>query len=183
VHNKYLVVTTAEGIMLVDQHAAHERVLYERAIARFAAAHSQSQQLLFPHAVEMSPGDAALVQQLHPVLEGLGFSLKMFGAATVIVDGVPPDVKPREEASILRDILDLYKQDPDDLTLEPRERLAKSYSCKAAIKAGDPLSSSEMRSLLEQLFQTEVPYVCPHGRPVVIKIPLGELDRRFGRPS
>jgi DNA mismatch repair protein MutL len=131
----------------------------------------------------MTAGDAALVHQLHPLLEGLGFSLKIFGKTTVIVDGVPIDVKPGQEKSILQDVLDLFKEDEQKIKLEPRERLAKSFSCKAAVKAGDPLSNAEIRSLLDQLFATEIPYVCPHGRPVMIKLSLSELDKRFGRTS
>lgn len=183
IHNKYILVPTDEGVMIVDQHAAHERVLYERAVIRFNETNTQSQQLLFPQTVEMTAGDAALVHQLQPLLEGLGFSLKIFGKTTVIVDGVPIDVKPGQEKTILQDVLDLFKEDEQKIKLEPRERLVKSYSCKAAVKAGDPLSDAEMRSLLDQLFATEIPYVCPHGRPVMIKLSLSELDKRFGRTS
>jgi DNA mismatch repair protein MutL len=183
VHNKYIIIPTEEGIMLVDQHAAHERVLYERAIERFDRTHTKSQQLLFPHTIVMTPGDAALVRQLQSLLEALGFSLKFFGKTTVIVDGVPVDVTPGQEGSILQHIIDRYKEDEHDLKLEPRVKLAKSFSCKAAIKAGDPLNHAEICSLLDQLFRTQIPYVCPHGRPVIVKLSLAELDRRFGRTS
>jgi DNA mismatch repair protein MutL len=185
VHNKYIVVPTSDGLMLVDQHAAHERVLYERAVERFDRTHSKTQNLLFPQTLELPPGDAALVKQMLPILEGLGFQLKVFGANTVIVDGIPIDVKPRDEETILQRILDLFKETGEggegDVKLEPRERLAKSYSCRAAIKAGDALSDPEIRSLLDQLFASKLPFVCPHGRPVIIKLSLSELDRRFGR--
>ncbi len=169
--------------MLIDQHAAHERVLYERAVARFRESNARSQQLLFPQTLQMTAADAALVAELAQLLQQLGFSLKFFGATTVILDGVPIDVRPGEEGTILQNIVDLYKEDTQGVKLEPRERLAKSYSCKAAIKAGDPLKDTEIRSLLNQLFGTEIPYVCPHGRPVMIKLSLDELDRRFGRTS
>ena len=183
IHNKYIFVPIENGVMIVDQHAAHERVLYERAVIRFDQVNTKSQQLLFPHTIELTAGDAALVHQLSPLLESLGFSLKMFGKTTVIVEGVPIDVKPGKEGTILQDVLDLFKEDEQKLKLEPREQLAKSYSCKAAVKAGDPLNDSEMRSLLDQLFATQIPYSCPHGRPVIVKLSLSELDRRFGRTS
>ena len=93
------------------------------------------------------------------------------------------DVRPGGEGTILQEVLDLYKDDGGQLKLEPRERLAKSYSCKAAIKAGDPLTDAEMSALLDQLFETDVPFVCPHGRPVAVKLSLDELDKRFGRTS
>lgn len=182
-HQKYIILSTDEGLMVIDQHAAHERVLYERAVGKFAAAHNRSQQLLFPHTLECSAGDAALIGQLIPDLESIGFSVRLFGKNAVIIDGVPLDVKPGEEGGILPKILDLYKDDDQSLQLQPREKLAKSYSCKAAIKAGDPLSEPEMRSLVGQLFQAEIPFVCPHGRPVMVTLSLAELDRRFGRTS
>jgi DNA mismatch repair protein MutL len=182
-HHKYIIAPVEGGVMVVDQHAAHERILYEKTIAGFTNHHTQSQQLLFPISVELTPADAALVGQLRGQLEEIGFTLKFFGASTVIVDGVPVDVRPGEEGRILQNVVDLYKRDEADLQLEPRERLAKSYSCRAAIKKGDPLTVPEMRGLLDGLMKTEIPYVCPHGRPVIVTLSLSELDRRFGRTS
>lgn len=182
-HNKYIVVQVESGIMIVDQHAAHERILYEQVSERFNRSESKSQQLLFPHTIQLTVADSALVKQLIPLLDKLGFSLKLFGNTTVILDGVPIDIKPGEEGKILQDILDLYKDDEQNLKIEPRERLAKSYACKAAIKSGDSLNLNEMRSLIRQLFDSKVSLVCPHGRPVIIKLSLSELDRRFGRTS
>jgi DNA mismatch repair protein MutL len=183
IHNKYIVVSMDTGMMIVDQHAAHERVLYERVLSRFNQKEPHSQQLLFPQTVQLTPGNAAIVQSLLPFLANLGFSLKMFGPTTVIVDGVPTDVRPGEEHHILQNIIDGYSEDEYSVKLEPRERLAKSFSCKAAIKSGDPLKPDEIHGLLHQLFACEIPFVCPHGRPVVIKISLTELDQRFGRTS
>ncbi len=180
-HNKYIILPVEEGLMIVDQHAAHERVLYERAVAGMNGGEHRSQQLLFPHSVEMTVPDALLVSELLPLLESMGFVLKIFGKTTVIVDGVPTDVKPGDESTILQQVIDLYKEDDKNIRLEPRERLAKSYSCKAAVKSGDALKDGEMRALLDRLFATAIPYVCPHGRPILIRLPLTELDRRFGR--
>ncbi len=183
IHNKYIIVQTGEGFIIIDQHAAHERVLYEQAVARFNGAGHESQQLLFPQTIDLNPADAALLRDLQAALESLGFSLKFFGKATIIVEGVPVEIKAGTEGSILQGILDLIKADEQSAKLEPRERLAKSYSCKAAIKAGDALSEPEMRSLLDQLFSTKIPFVCPHGRPAIINFSISELDRRFGRPG
>jgi DNA mismatch repair protein MutL len=183
VHHKYIMTPTEGGVMVVDQHAAHERVIYERVITRFGELKAKVQQLLFPQTVELTPADAAMVGELLPLLERIGFSVKMFGKTTMIVDGVPVDVKPGAEKTIVQDMLDLMKEDEQNIKVEPREKLAKSFSCRAAVKAGDPLTLPEMRSLLDQLFATKVPYVCPHGRPVMIKFSLAELDRKFGRTS
>ena len=183
IHNKYIMIPIESGIMIVDQHAAHERVLYERAVEQFNQTNIHSQQLLFPHTLQMTVGDVALIKDLLPHMEKLGFCIKLFGNTTVILEGVPVDIKPGNEGIILQDILDLYKEDEQNIKIEPKERLIKSYSCKAAVKSGDPLNLAEMHSLMDQLFATNMPYVCPHGRPVLIKMMLNELDKRFGRTS
>jgi len=182
-HDKYIISPTPEGVLIVDQHAAHERIIYEKAIIRFESLQVESQELLFPQTIELSPADAALVAELQPLLEKLGFVLKMFGARTLILEGVPSDIRPGSESTILGDVLNLYREDEQRLKLNPREQLAKSYSCRAAVKAGDRLGNAEMTSLIEQLFRARVPYVCPHGRPVMVRLSLSELDRRFGRTS
>lgn len=169
--------------MIVDQHVAHERVLYERALAGFKNAVPVSQQLLFPQTLQLTPGDFALSKELIPHLQALGFGLKLFGKNTIVLEGVPTDVKAGTEGSILQDILDEFKNNQHRVKLDAQDNVAKSFSCKAAIKAGDKLSEVEMRVLIDQLFATSMPYVCPHGRPVVIKISLTELDRRFMRTS
>ena len=181
IHNQYVIIPIEDAVMIIDQHAAHERILYERIVANFNNSHTQSQQLLFPYTLEFSAGDAALVQQLIPNLEILGFQLKIFGKSTVILEGVPTDVKPGHEATILQEIIDLYKENEHELKLEPRDNLAKSFACRAAIKFGEPLNQFEMRALVDQLFKTQMPYVCPHGRPAVVKLSLSELAKRFGR--
>ena len=183
VHNKYIMTPVENGVLVIDQHAAHERVIYERTIERFNESVPNAQQLLFPHTFELTPGDAALVRELLPLLERLGFNLKMFGKTTAVIDGVPADIRPGSEKTILREIVDLFKEDSQNVELEPREKLAKSFSCRAAVKSGDPLNVAEMHSLLDQLFVTRIPYSCPHGRPVMIRLSLTELDRKFGRTS
>jgi DNA mismatch repair protein MutL len=180
-HNKYILTQIRTGLMIVDQHVAHERILYERAQSRFQNAVPSSQQLLFPHTMTLTPGDFALAKELTPDLELLGFQVKVFGKNTLVLEGVPPDVKAGCEATILQDIVDEFKNNQNRIVLDARDNLAKSFSCKAAIKAGDKLTESEMRSLIDQLFGTSMPYVCPHGRPVIVKVPLTELDRRFMR--
>jgi DNA mismatch repair protein MutL len=180
-HTQYIIIPIEEGVMIIDQHAAHERILYERIVANFNNSNTQSQQLLFPYTLEFSAGDAALIQQLIPNLEILGFQIKIFGKNTVILEGVPADVKPGHEETILQELVDLYKENEHELKLEPRDNLAKSFACRAAIKFGEPLNQSEMRVLVDQLFKTQMPYVCPHGRPAVVKLSLSELGKRFGR--
>jgi DNA mismatch repair protein MutL len=180
-HSKYILLQIQSGVMIVDQHVAHERVLYEQVRHRFDNEAPVSQQLLFPRTIQLTAGDYALVTELLPHFALLGFDIKPFGKNTILVEGVPPDVKGSTEEKIIVDVLSLYKEFQHQSPADVRENLAKSYSCKAAIKAGDPLSEQEMRSLIAQLFAAHMPYVCPHGRPIVLRLSIDELDRRFGR--
>jgi DNA mismatch repair protein MutL len=131
----------------------------------------------------LDPGRFALIREINPFLSKLGFEIKFFSKNTIVIEGVPEDVKKGFEEKILLEVLEDYEINQRENKLEERENLAKSYSCKAAIKAGDYLNDKEMRLLIDQLFATSMPYVCPHGRPIVIKISLEEFDRRFGRTS
>ena len=180
-HNKYILSQVKNGLLLVDQHVAHERILYERTLLRFENNIYSSQQLLFPQTIHLTPGDFSLVEELLPHFESLGFGVRLFGKNTIIVDAVPPDVKVGSETTIISELLGVYKEYQQSAPLEVWDNLAKSFSCKTAIKAGDSLTEPEMRTLVDQLFATKMPYVCPHGRPIVLKISLYELDRRFGR--
>lgn len=179
-HNKYIISQIATGLLVIDQHAAHERVIYERTLKRFSEHGQNTQQLLFPISLNLDPADLTIVEETIPDLNLMGFSIKTFSGSTVVLDGVPVDLKPGRESTILTEMIEDYKRD-NDLRLTPREKLCKTYACKAAVKAGDYLTMEEMESLIDQLFQAEVPYVCPHGRPVLVKIPLLELDKKFGR--
>ncbi len=180
-HNKYILSQIKSGLMIIDQHVAHERILYEKALNSFSANMPFSQQLIFSPTIQLDPGDYALLKELEEYLEKLGFEIKFFSKNSVVITGVPDDVKVGTEAQVLLDIVEEYKTNQREKQLEVRDNLAKSYSCKAAIKAGDKLNEKEMRVLVDKLFATSMPYVCPHGRPIVVKIPLDELDKRFGR--
>lgn len=180
-HNKYILSQIKSGLMIIDSHVAHERILYEKALRLFDANMQFSQQLLFTQKIKVDPSDYSLIQELEPYLNKLGFEIKLMSKNIVAVSGVPSDIKVGSEKDMLLEILNEYRSNEQEKQLEVRDNLAKSYSCKAAIKAGDKLSEQEMRILVDQLFATSMPYVCPHGRPIVIKIPLTELDKRFGR--
>lgn len=180
-HNKYILSQIKTGLMVIDQHVAHERVLYEKALKRMEANLPFTQQLLFPKTIETEPATLMILKEILPYLIKLGFAIKFLSKRTLIIEGVPEDVKHGSEEIILLELVDEYVSNQTEKKLETRENIAKSYSCKAAIKAGDKLSEKEMRLLIDQLFATSMPYVCPHGRPIVVKISLDEFDRRFGR--
>ncbi len=181
VHNKYILSQIRGGLMIVDQHAAHERILYERAIANFDKDLPSSQQLLFPQTISLGAHDYTMVKELLPHLEKLGFDMKLFGKNTVVIEGIPADVRVGKETTMLQDVLDEFKHNEHNEKIDARDNIAKSFACKAAIKAGDRLNTVEMISLIDQLFAMSMPYVCPHGRPSVIKLSIEELDKRFGR--
>jgi DNA mismatch repair protein MutL len=181
IHNKYILSQVRTGLLIVDQHVAHERILYEQVLANFQNNLPTTQQLLFPQTVQLTASDYSLVKELLPHLEKIGFDLKLFGKNTVVIEGIPADVRVGSEAEILQNVLDEFKNTEQKGTIDARDKLAKSFACKAAIKAGDRLSTVEMIVLIDQLFATQMPYVCPHGRPIVVKITTEELDRRFGR--
>jgi len=180
-HNRYILSQIKSGLMIIDQHVAHERVLYEKALSRLEADLPFSQHLLFPKTLELNPGIYSIIKELNPFLVKLGFEVKFFSKNTIVIEGVPDDVKSGSEEKVLLEMIDEYAANQHEKRLEETDNVAKSYSCKAAIKSGDKLSEKEMRLLIDQLFATSMPYVCPHGRPIVVKISLDEFDRRFGR--
>jgi DNA mismatch repair protein MutL len=180
-HNKYILTQIKSGLMIIDSHVAHERILYEQAMKSFEANIPFAQHLLFPQNINVDPADYMLAKELEPYLINLGFELKFQTKNTIVIVGIPSDVKVEHEVETLLGILQEYRDNQQRNQLEVRDNLAKSYSCKAAIKAGDKLTENEMRILVDKLFATSMPYVCPHGRPIVIKIPLEEFDKRFGR--
>ncbi len=180
-HNKYILAPIKSGLMVIDQHVAHERILYDKALNSFDVDMPFSQQLLFAEEITLDPADFDLLKSINSYLINLGFEIKFKKKNIVIINGVPSDVKSGTEAETLLGILKEYRINEEEKHLEERDNLAKSFSCKTAIKAGDRLDEQEMRVLVDQLFATSMPYVCPHGRPIIIKIPLGEFDKRFGR--
>lgn len=180
-HNKYIICQIKTGLMIIDQHVAHERVLYERAIDVMNEAAPNSQQLLFPQKIDLKPWQYEVYEEIGDELYRLGFNIRPFGSMSVMIEGVPPDVRDGAEATILQDMIAEYRENASRLKLEKRDNLAKSYSCRNAIMTGQKLGVEEMRGLIDRLFATRMPYVCPHGRPVIIRLSLGELDRMFGR--
>lgn len=182
-HNKYILSQIKSGLMIIDQHVAHERILYEKALSRLETNLPFSQQLLFPIKLQFDLASYEILKELDQMISKLGFKLKYLPKNYILIEGVPDDIKSGFEEKILREFISEYLTNQSQKHLEEKDNIAKSYSCKAAIKAGDKLSEKEMRLLIDQLFATSMPYVCPHGRPIVIKISLEEFDRRFGRTS
>ncbi len=172
-HNTYIFAQTSTGLIIIDQHVAHERILYESLMNN----RGSSQHLLFPITIELTPEEYRVYQATKENLKELGIEFKEFSARTLVIDTLPSDTKVTREdlQGFFSEIGSLGK------LMNQKGELAKVIACRMAIKAGQKLSVAEMQSLIDRLFACENPFICPHGRPVVIKISLDDLDQRFGR--
>lgn len=180
-HDAYILTQIRSGLMILDQNAVHERILYERALQNMDSGLGLSQQLLFPQTVEFSQSDLELLKELMPDLRALGFDLESFSGRSVVVRGVPADIQSGDERTVLEDVLAQFKNYRERVKVSSRENLAKSIARRSAIRAGTRLSAKAMRALIDQLFACEMPYACPQGRPTIVKIPIEELEKRFSR--
>ncbi len=178
----YVVMETEDGLVLMDPHAAHERLMFERFMRALEGRQIKSQGLLQPETIALSPADAARVRKQLPVLEAMGFGLSDFGGDTFIVDAVPDFLGRASAASLLGAIADTLDQggDRSGTMRSAEERIAKA-ACRAAVKANDKLSVQEIERLVVDLAGAEMPYTCPHGRPTLIFMGFSELDKKFGR--
>jgi len=156
-------------------------VLYEKALGALEDGFGLSQQLLFPRTIEFSASDLELLKELLPDLRSLGFDVEPFGGRSVVVRGVPADIRAGDEHSVLDELVDQYLVFERIEHLEGRENLARSVARKSAVKSGTRLGNTEMRSLIDQLFQCARPYLNPGGRPTIVKLSVEELRRRFER--
>jgi DNA mismatch repair protein MutL len=180
VHGRYLISQISSGIAVIDQHAAHERVLFEKAQRGFRERMFNSQQLLFPILLELNPEEDAIFRELQGDLAPLGFQIREFGVRTYSIESVPAGLKRASEAAMIHAMIEEYTEFRR-AEFTPRDALAASFACHAAIRSGDALTPEEMGALVDELFATQFPLTCPHGRPTVIHIKLSELDRRFKR--
>ena len=182
-HDRYILAATRDGLLVIDQHSAHERVLYEEIMGRFESGGGWAQALLFPVTLQFSPPESAAVEELLGLLTRLGFELEPFGERTFIMHASPqPHARFDPERCLREMVRELTEGSPlVDSARNQHERIAKSMACKGAIKAGDPLAPEEARELFDCLFATELPGHDIHGRPTIVRLTVSELDRRFGR--
>jgi DNA mismatch repair protein MutL len=183
-HDTYIFIQTEDGLMAIDQHAAHERIIYEKMVQRIHGAPPIRQKLVFPLVVNIPPYLSYVLTELLEknidLFTQVGFSIKTFSGNSVVIDEVPPELNDMHSEEFFLDVLKNL-QDEFEETEDIRDSLAKSVACKAAIKANKKLTRKEMLHLINDLFACSVPYFCPHGRPLVIKITLNELEKRFKR--
>ena len=180
VHKKYVVSEITSGLVIIDQHVAHERILFEEAMNSFEEGNSSSQSLLFPEMIDFSPDEYSVLLDILPFLEKMGFRMREKEKYKVELEAIPSEMAWGSERSVIKDIIDNYLSHQKEYS-SMQENLAASYSCHGAVKAGDALTKEEMRELVNRLFATKHPYYCPHGRPIIVQLSLNELDKRFER--
>ena len=188
--NTYILAQTDDALVLIDQHIAHERVLYEKLLAGAEGAGGgvPTQRLMLPFTLELSRREALVVEKRLDDLRRAGFDLEPFGGDSFVVRSVPASVAQKHlkaqggPEEVLREIVDeLVEKTVSRRLLLPAEEVLITASCKMAVKAGDPLSFDEMNALVSDLLKSDNPYTCPHGRPIIVELPNGDLDRKFGR--
>lgn len=182
-HDAYILVSTRDGLLIVDQHSAHERVLFEEIMEGFRGSGAESQRLLFPLTLRLSPAEFGAVEELGGLLRSVGFEVEAFGDRTVIIHAAPNPHPYFDADACFRDMVSELTHGSDlvNSARNQHERIAKSMACKGAIKAGQPLSRAEMEELVDRLFATDLPGHDVHGRPTILRLTMEELARRFGR--
>ena len=182
-HNSFIVAETRDGIVIVDQHAAHERVLYERIVESLERGADLGQRLLFPFTVRLTRTEVEAVEAVRESLAQVGFAIESFGSDTLLVQSVPSPHPHFDAQRCIREMISDIVGGSDLMrsSRNQREGIAMTFACKAAIKAGQKLSQEEMQELFDQLFATSLPYHDVHGRPTVVSMGLNELRHKFGR--
>jgi DNA mismatch repair protein MutL len=178
----FILAVNGDGLWIIDQHVAHERVLFEKILKQRAAERVESQRLLLPMVLEFSPAQLAVFGEIADELRRNGFDAEPFGARTVAVKTAPAGVDAADVERLLHELLDQFEREEQALNLEQvRAKIAASIACHAAIKVNMPLAQDKMEWLLRELARTDAPMSCPHGRPVVLRYSLHDIQRAFKR--
>ena len=183
-HNTYIFIQVEDGLVIIDQHAAHERIIYEKLLQRTGGAPAMRQKLIIPLVIDIPPYIASdikeLVEENLELLEKVGFTLKKFSGDSIVIEEIPAELSDFASGQIFIEILKQLEQEMEIAT-DFKEGLAKSIACKAAIKANHKLTRKEMLNLINDLFACKLPYFCPHGRPLILKIPVSDFEKKFKR--
>jgi DNA mismatch repair protein MutL len=182
IRNSFILAVNEDGLWIIDQHVAHERVLFERVLKQRSAQKVESQRLLMPIIVELSPAQQAVFTEISDELQHNGFEVEAFGARSVAVKVAPAGVDAGAVEHMLHELLELISREEQSLNLEKiRARIAASIACHAAIKVNMPLEQNKMDWLLAELAKTDHPMSCPHGRPVVLRYSVKDIQKAFKR--
>lgn len=179
-HNQFILSQTPSGFILINQQAAHERVIYERLQEAARGKAVATQRSMFPATIELTPADTVLLEELMNDLQQLGYMIEPFGKNTFVIQGTPADVPQGNEKLVIDSLLEQYKHFSPDLKFSKREKLIRTLAWQQAIKAGRQLSEKEMEALINDLFQCKQPNVSPDGKPVYLEFKKDALDKMFG---
>jgi DNA mismatch repair protein MutL len=181
--NTYILAETRDGLLIIDQHSAHERVLFQRLMDAFEAGGRDGQKLLFPLTIRLTTPELNLVEELRGLLDRSGFEVEPFGGDTVILRAVPNPHPYFNAERAFREMIDELTHGSDLVrsAKNQHEKIAMTFACKGSIKAGQQLAGIEMQELFDQLFSTDLPHHDVHGRPTIIRLSGTELARKFGR--
>jgi DNA mismatch repair protein MutL len=180
--DSFIVATDLTGLILIDQHVAHERVLFENYLRQKLAGSLEVQRLLMPIVVELPPRQLVILENIIPELTQNGFEVEPFGPKTIAIKTAPAILKAGAVEKLLRELLDGLERETQVMNIEALKRkIAATVSCHAAIKINTPLDDTKMRWLVGELMKTDVPTVCPHGRPIILRYDLREIERAFKR--
>ncbi len=183
-HHCYIVWQIKSGFILLQQQLVHERILFENYLNALDRAQVSTQKLLFPQTIELTGADADLLKEILPDINALGYDVQEFGQNTFVVHGAPSDVKSTgDEQQVIESLIEQFKLNLQAFKLDKRTNLAKAMARKNAIKIGQKLSVEEMRTLVDQLFGCETPYISPSGRPTFTTYPLAEIAKQFERKN
>lgn len=178
-HGTYILSQTRSGLCIVDQHAAHKRILFEKALQATEKTLPGTQQLLFSQTVELSATDFILLKELHADLHRMGFNIQLLSGNTAVISGVPSDIDLGDEKTILEEILQQYREMEKKISLDKRHKVALAFASRSAVPRHKILKPSEMESLMDQLFACENPYQDPLGRPTLLNWSVEELSQAF----
>jgi DNA mismatch repair protein MutL len=182
IKNSFILAVNEDGLWIIDQHVAHERVLFERVLRQRAAQHVESQRLLMPLVIELTPAQQAVFSEIATELAHNGFEAEPFGSRSIAVKVAPAGVDAGQIEHMLNEVLEQLTREDQAINLEAvRTRIAASIACHAAIKVNMPLEQNKMEWLLAELANTQHPMSCPHGRPVVLRYTMTEIQRAFKR--
>ncbi len=181
-HESYIIAVDDEGMLLIDQHVAHERILFDKFRRKETERAIQSQNLLLPETFDLTPAQAVAFSEIEEELENCGFGLMRLSGRTIAIKSVPTDLPLSEARNLLAEILDTIERDKrGGAKATLRDDIAASLACKAAVKVNMKLTPEKMQWLIDKLLTTSSPTTCPHGRPVILRLTMKDIERGFHR--
>jgi len=181
-HNSFIIAADRSGLLLIDQHVAHERILFEHHWEALRRRQIEVQRMLIPETVDLTPAQSGAFDQLLPQLEENGFEIALLSGRTIAIKAVPALLTPGTARSLLLELLEAIEVERRGLSMdELRAEIAASLACRAAIKINMPLAAEKMRWLIDQLLTMQNPATCPHGRPIILRITAREIEKGFQR--